>query len=62
MTRKTPLFITASLLFATLALALPDLDVDPTAEESAVANSLKDATKSGMVGAALRSSSPEGTP
>jgi hypothetical protein len=61
MTRKTPLFVTASLLFATLAVALPDLDFAPTAEESAAAESLKDATKSGMVGAALRSSSPEGT-
>ena len=60
MTGKTPLFITASLLFATLALALPDLDIDPSAEELAAADSLKDATKSGMVGAALRSSGPAG--
>ncbi|HEY7041177.1 MAG TPA: hypothetical protein VID28_20070 [Methylomirabilota bacterium] len=62
MTGKTPLFITASLLLATLALALPDLDIDPTAEESPAAGSVKDATKPGLVGASRRSSSTEGTP
>jgi hypothetical protein len=34
MTRKTPFFITASLLVTTLALAFPDLELETTAEES----------------------------
>jgi len=38
MTRKTPLFITASLLVATLALALPDLDLE-------TAGTIKDSVK-----------------
>jgi hypothetical protein len=32
MSRDTPLFITASLLIATLSLALPDLDLETAAE------------------------------
>ncbi len=32
MSRDTPFFITASLLIATLSLALPDLDLETTAE------------------------------
>jgi hypothetical protein len=35
MARKPPFFITASLLVARLALALPDLDLATAAEESA---------------------------
>ncbi len=45
MTRKTPLFITASLLVATLALALPDLELEAVAEEP-----VKGATMRGMAG------------
>ena len=33
MTRKTPFFITAALLFAALTLALPDLELEAAAEE-----------------------------
>ena len=33
MTRKNPFFITASLLFATVAVALPDIDLESVTEE-----------------------------
>jgi hypothetical protein len=48
---KTPFFITASLLVATLALALPDLDLETVAEEP-----VKSTTMRGMPGA------PHGSP
>jgi hypothetical protein len=57
MTRKTPLFITASLLVATLALALPDLELETAAEEPA-----KGATMRGMPGTLHASSATETEP
>ena len=57
MTRKTPLFITASLLVATLALALPDLELEPVAEEP-----VKGATMRGMPGTPHASSATETEP
>jgi len=49
MTRRTPFFITASLLVATLALALPDLELETAAEEP-----VKGATTRGGAGATTR--------
>jgi hypothetical protein len=49
MTRKTPFFITASLLVATLALALPDLELETAAEEP-----VRGATLRGGAGATTR--------
>ena len=58
MTRKTPFFITAALLFAALTLALPDLDLEAAAEEP-----VKGATIHGMAGAPqAASSAKESTP
>ncbi|HLQ23884.1 MAG TPA: hypothetical protein VK132_11790 [Gemmatimonadales bacterium] len=57
MTRKTPLFITASLLVATLALALPDLELETAAEEP-----VKGATMRGMPGTPHASSATETEP
>ncbi len=57
MTRKTPLFITASLLVATLALALPDLELEAAAEEP-----VKGATMRGMPGTPHASSATETEP
>ena len=54
---KTPFFITASLLVATLALALPDLDLETVAEEP-----VKGATMRGMSGAFYGSSAAEAMP
>ena len=54
MTRKTPFFITASLLVATLALALPDLELETAAEES-----VKGATMRGTVGTPHASAAAE---
>ena len=57
MTRKTPLFITTSLLVATLALALPDLELETAAEEP-----VKGATIRGMPGTPHASSATETEP
>lgn len=57
MTRKTPLFITASLLAATLALALPDLELETAAEEP-----VKGATMRGMSGTPHAPSAAETEP
>jgi hypothetical protein len=57
MTRKSPFFITASLLAATLALALPDLDLGAAAEDP-----VKGATMHGMAGAPHASSAEERKP
>ena len=57
MTRKTPLFITVSLLVATLALALPDLELETAAEEP-----VKGATMRGMPGTPHASSATETEP
>lgn len=57
MTRKSPFFITASLLVATLALFLPDLDLETAAEEPVVG-----ATMHCMPGPQPASSSAEETP
>lgn len=54
---KTPFFITASLLVATLALALPDLDLETVGEEP-----VKGATIRGMPGAPHESSAAETKP
>ena len=54
---KTPFFITASLLVATLALALPELDLETVAEEQ-----VKGATVRGRPGAPLGSSAAETKP
>jgi len=54
---KTPFFITASLLVATLALVLPDLDLETVAEEQ-----VKGATVRGMPGAPDGSSAAETKP
>jgi hypothetical protein len=54
---KTLFFITASLLVATLALALPDLDLETVAEEP-----VKGATMRGMPGAPHGSSAAETKP
>jgi hypothetical protein len=55
---KTPFFITASLLVATLALALPDLDLETVAEEPVKGG----ATMRGMPGAPNGSSAAETKP
>jgi len=57
MTRKTPFFITASLLVATLALALPDLELEAAAEEP-----VKGATMRGMPDTPHASSATETEP
>jgi hypothetical protein len=54
---KTPFFITASLLVATLALVLPDLDLETVAEEP-----VKGAAMRGMPGVAHGSSAAETKP
>ena len=54
---KTLFFITASLLVATLALALPNLDLETVAEEP-----VKGATMRGMPGAPPGSSAAETKP
>ncbi len=46
MNRNTPFFITASLLIATLSVALPDLDLETVAETQA-----REATAHGATGA-----------
>ena len=45
MNRNTPFFITASLLIATLSVALPDLDLETVAETQA-----REATAHGATG------------
>jgi len=57
MTRKSPFFITASLLVATLALFLPDLDLETLTEESVMG-----ATMPGTAGAHPASSSAANIP
>jgi hypothetical protein len=57
MTRKTPFFITASLLVATLALALPDLELETAAEEP-----VKGARMRGMAGAPHAAAAAETEP
>jgi hypothetical protein len=59
MTRKTPLFITASLRLATLSLALPDLEFDVAAEETVTGETVKGSTRPGPAIAPQRASSPE---
>ncbi len=54
---KTPFFITASLLVVTLALVLPDLDLETVAEEP-----VKGAAMRGMPGVADGSSAAETKP
>ena len=57
MTLKTPFFITASLLAAALALALPDFELEAAAGES-----VKSATIHRMVGAPHAPSAPGSKP
>jgi hypothetical protein len=57
MTRKTPFFIAAALVFAALTLALPDLEPEAAAEEP-----VKAATIHGMAGAPQASSPKESRP
>jgi hypothetical protein len=57
MTLKTPFFITASLLAAALALALPDFELEATAAES-----VKSATIHGTAGAPHAPSAPWSKP
>ena len=57
MIHKTPFFITASLLAAALALALPGFDLDALGEEP-----VQGATIHGMAGAPHASSAPESKP
>jgi hypothetical protein len=57
MSGKTPFFITASLLVATLALALPELDLETVAAEP-----VKRAAMRGMPGVPHGSSAAETKP
>ena len=54
MNRNTPFFITASLLIATLSVALPDLDLETVAETQA-----REAAAHGVTGARDASSARE---
>jgi hypothetical protein len=65
MTRKTPFFITASLLVATLALVLPDLELETAAEEPVPGATLRGgagATTRGTAGAPHAPSAAEAEP
>ena len=57
MTRKTPFFIAAALLFAALTLVLLDLDLEAAAEAP-----VKGASIHGMAGAPQPSSAKEAKP
>ena len=54
MTRKTPFLITAALLFAALTIALPNLDLEASAEEP-----VKGATIHSIAGAPHAASTKE---
>ena len=57
MTRKTPFFIAAALLFAALTLVLPDLELEAAADAP-----VNGATIHGMAGAPQPSSAKEAKP
>lgn len=57
MNRRSPLFITASLLIATLSVALPDLDLETVTETRARESAAHDATAPSHASAARETTS-----